>query len=482
MALTTTRAGDEAAARSQRSHLAAPSERLTALQEEQNRVCHAIGVAKRRGEDADELIQENKRISQQISALVEQVRDAEGHEHNRGTGDESLVASVESSPAAFRELRDEWNNLLLASDCDSPFLTWEWLYTWWEVYGGDKELYLVLVRSGDGKLVGAAPLMLGYRDFRHPKRLHRRTLAFVGTGECLGPNYLGFAAAPGREAEVVRAVLGRMTRDAELWDVALLRHVPCEGSSTRILADLAAHEQLCVLVGPGQPCVWGTLPETFEEYVQTVPSQSRRSYLRNEEKHLREHFGDVRFLTCQTPQEAEEHVQTLVDLHLSRFAAKGERSAWADPQTHRLALRLAPRLFRKGWFCTDVLVVEGDPAACLMGFQFRGRYFVLQTGFAPRFTQFHPTHVLYARRIRTLIEQGVKVFDFLGGAYDYKKQYFAQRRYVTTLTVFPDACSHRFRASWRLAAECAIPAAREAVTRLLKGRSRAGPMSEEPQT
>ncbi len=454
-------------------------DRLEALRDEQRQVCHDIGAAKRRGESADDLIEQNRLISQQIDALVEQEHAAQEAEDDKTAAAGPLTVSIESSSDAFRDLREEWDELLLSSDCDSPFLTWEWLYTWWEVYGGDKELYLVLVRSPDGKLVGAAPLMIGYRDFRQPKRLHRRTLAFLGTGECLGPNYLRFIAAPGRGREVVRAVLDQMSADADRWDVALLRHVPCEGSATRVLQNLAAHEDLCVLAGPSEPCVWGELADSFEEYVRTVPSQSRRSYLRNEEKRLRDVFRDVRFLSCESVDEAKQHVQTLIDLHLSRFSAKGLRTAWADPQTHSLVLRLAPRFFRKEWLCTDVLMVEASPAACLMGFLFKGRYFVLQTGFAPHLAQFHPTHVLCSHRIRTLIEQGVKRFDFLGGAYDYKKQYFPNLRHVTTLRVFPESARHRFNMGWRLAAEYVLPVVREAARGLLRRRSGTAPVSDE---
>jgi len=454
-------------------------DRLEALRDEQKQVCHDIGAAKRRGESADDLIEQNRLISQQIDALVEQEHVAQEAEHDKTAAAGPLTVSIESSSDAFRDLREEWDELLLSSDCDSPFLTWEWLYTWWEVYGGDKELYLVLVRSPDGKLVGAAPLMIGYRDFRQPKRLHRRTLAFLGTGECLGPNYLKFIAAPDREAEVTGSVLDRVAEDAGRWDIALLRHVPCEWHAGHVLAKLAAHQRLCVHVGPAEPCVWGTLPASFDEYIRAVPAERRRSYLRNQDKRLRNRFGRVSYSTCETMEWVVAYVQTLIELHLARFARKGEQSAWEDPDVYTLMTCVAQRFHERGWVCLDKLTLDGEPAGALMGFLFKGTYFLLQSGLLPRFAHAHPTHALYRYRIERLIDGGVERFDFLGAPHGYKKQYFRGRRYVTTLTVFSDGHRDAFKAGWRLAAQNAAPALREWTKRLLRARRLPVLMSEE---
>lgn len=59
----------------------------------------------------------------------------------------------------FLALRDEWSELLRASDSDSLFLTWEWLYTWWRHLAEDRQLSILLVRRS-GQLIGLAPFCL----------------------------------------------------------------------------------------------------------------------------------------------------------------------------------------------------------------------------------------------------------------------------------------------------------------------------------
>lgn len=71
----------------------------------------------------------------------------------------------------FRDLEDEWRQLYEASPSATPFQTWDWLYTWWEVYGSPGALRLITARH-DGRLVGVLPLMVGGPGH----------LRFIGTG------------------------------------------------------------------------------------------------------------------------------------------------------------------------------------------------------------------------------------------------------------------------------------------------------------
>jgi hypothetical protein len=56
-------------------------------------------------------------------------------------------------------LRDVWDRLLVRSDFKNIFMTFDWLRTWWKIFGDDKELYVLVIRSED-TIIGIAPLML----------------------------------------------------------------------------------------------------------------------------------------------------------------------------------------------------------------------------------------------------------------------------------------------------------------------------------
>ena len=67
-------------------------------------------------------------------------------------------------------LRGEWDALLRSSHSNGLFLTWEWISTWWRIYGDGRALHLLAARDDGGRLIGLAPLM----------RIRRRLLGVRG--------------------------------------------------------------------------------------------------------------------------------------------------------------------------------------------------------------------------------------------------------------------------------------------------------------
>ena len=102
-------------------------------------------------------------------------------------------------PARFQALNAEWDELLKASSADSPFLTWEWLWSWWKHLAADGTLHILAFRDRD-RLVAIAPLMS--RTLRVAGLAPVRVLEFLGTGS-VGSDYLDLIVRRGQEAEAL---------------------------------------------------------------------------------------------------------------------------------------------------------------------------------------------------------------------------------------------------------------------------------------
>ena len=108
----------------------------------------------------------------------------------------------------FRQLQTEWNELNDLSEKGTIFSSWEWLFTWWEIYQNDalRELYILTYRE-NGILKGIAPFQI----LNYPKKQFpcSRQLILLGTGETDGglvlTEYLDLLIAPGKEAQIVAA-------------------------------------------------------------------------------------------------------------------------------------------------------------------------------------------------------------------------------------------------------------------------------------
>jgi len=80
------------------------------------------------------------------------------------TGEQRLKTALVRDAAGFSALRQEWDDLYRGCPSATPFSSWEWLYSWWEVYGeGKYGLRLITLREEGGLLVGLLPLMVRRR-------------------------------------------------------------------------------------------------------------------------------------------------------------------------------------------------------------------------------------------------------------------------------------------------------------------------------
>ena len=391
--------------------------------DELNRLSAEIGRRKSRGEDVADLVARHRELRASLARPA-----ASG----APVVTEALRVSVCDRPAEFAALRNEWYGLIDDSDTYSPFLTWEWLYPWWEAYGVGCELRLLLARSSTGRLDGIAPLLLR-RD-----RLGR-CLAFIGTGKnSPRGDYFGLIARRGVEPGV-NGALANAICDRDLgWDYAHLEHLrwdPVKPGFEQLL--LVGEDVLAVTETEGE-CVWGELPGTFEDFIAAVPHRRRRWDVRTQMQRLREAHSDADFGACLTAEEVTASLGALARMNIRRKSARGEVSSFADPRS--LAMRQhAAELFReRGWLRLDELRIDDRVIASLMGFQFRGTYFCYQMGFDDEFAAIGPVHCLLGHRIAQLIADGVTRFDFLAGEEPYKREYFADTHTEVSLRLFSD--------------------------------------------
>src|SRR5215469_8361832 len=101
----------------------------------------------------------------------------------------------------FLELEHDWNALLPRSEADTIFLTWEWLWSWWNAYAktGDR-LHILAFRGENGDLDAIIPL---YRPIGSKLNvLSPRKLRFIGQGSA-DSDYLDIIVAKGHEHEIL---------------------------------------------------------------------------------------------------------------------------------------------------------------------------------------------------------------------------------------------------------------------------------------
>ncbi len=109
---------------------------------------------------------------------------------------------------AFESLRDDWNKLHAQTEHHNIFGTFDWLYAWWQTFGDEHGLYLLVLRR-DGEIVGIAPLMITADSLLgRPKR----TVRFIGTPEIDYGDFLG-----ADKAKISRQVVSYLLANTSDW-------------------------------------------------------------------------------------------------------------------------------------------------------------------------------------------------------------------------------------------------------------------------
>jgi hypothetical protein len=168
--------------------------------------------------------------------------------------------------ADFASLEGEWDDLYQSCPSATPFQSWAWLYSWWEVYGeGSYGLRLITLRDRDGLLVGLLPLMV-----------RRGRLLLLGdlVGGGLSTPYKDVLVREGWEGQVAQAAT-RALRELGGWWVADLRELRPEAAAWELLGNWEGPRTTQTSGGIGDFVLIHAKP--WEELLASLSRNARKS-------------------------------------------------------------------------------------------------------------------------------------------------------------------------------------------------------------
>jgi CelD/BcsL family acetyltransferase involved in cellulose biosynthesis len=336
----------------------------------------------------------------------------------------AITVECLDSSWGFTALRSEWNALLRDSASDGPFLTWEWLHTWWTHLSGASRLRIAAVRA-DHELIALAPFRITKSRVTFLSRLD-----MLGTGGA-GSDYLDVIVRRGWEAEGVRA-LARFARS----ESATLRLRRLARTATAFaLADRLEADGWIASTAPDGVCPYVPLTgHTWDSYLGTLGS-SHRANVRRRIKALGQNFS-MRFERVTTDAERREALAALVTFHERRYAGRGGSTAFMTPALRGFHDEVTRRALDRGWLRLFVLRVNDALVAVMYGFMYNGRFYFYQHGFDDRYQRHSIGLVVMGLSIRAAIDEGADEFDMLWGVEAYKGLWARETRELRTIQLF----------------------------------------------
>ncbi|HIE51041.1 MAG TPA: GNAT family N-acetyltransferase, partial [Armatimonadetes bacterium] len=339
-----------------------------------------------------------------------------------GSAAASLRVEVISHPARFSALRREWNALLRESRVDTIFLTWEWLWTWWQVFSPGRELRIIAL--WDGKhLVGLAPFLK--RPVSYLPGLVFDRLEFLASGEEeadeICSDYLNFIAHRDYEQLVVRTLAHCLTTTLyQEWDEIVLSALEGNNPYGEWLPDLFPPPRYLVTRRPLSTSFRLSLPASWEEYLQSL-SRNTRAQVRRSLRALEE-AGEWRLHRPTTREELSAAEETLRTLHQSRWTKRGKPGVFASERFCTFHYRMMRYLFAQGQLDLVTLIVKGEPIGCLYNLRYGDTVFFYQSGIREVADKhLRPGVLLHVLAIREALGQGFSTYDFLRGEMRYKR-------------------------------------------------------------
>lgn len=329
--------------------------------------------------------------------------------------------------AAFQKMRGEWNALLKESESDNVFLTWEWLYTWWDIYGKTSELNIIVVRGPSGELVGIAPLKISMRKSLGIGRA--RVLEFIGWGGDVTTEYLDIIAKKGWESIVYNKVAESIFQNRS-WEKVDLRHFSSTSFILPAIIGFLEQRGTTYRIKRSSICPVVTLTKSWEDFLSGKSFNFRKKtkeYLRRSRRDLNTHL-----MLCDSSETLQSSMNELIALHMKRWGRKSQ--AFKTNQYLSFHRKVSGLFMENGWLRLFFLIQGEKPLAGIYCFFYNNKYYYYQSGRDPQYSKYRLGNVLLSKTIAVAINEGADEFDFLTGDEAYKLRWANCRKETVRLS------------------------------------------------
>ncbi len=325
--------------------------------------------------------------------------------------------------------KEAWNGLLSHSASQVPFLTYEYLQTWWRTRGGgewpqNSQLALVTAFQ-DEKLMGVAPL------FHSKNKLGKLALMFVGAVEV--SDFLDFIVKPADLQDFVQGLLDFLQNpEIPNWDMLDLHNILEKSPTLGVLKSEAENRGWSFDKTHLQPSPFIPLPGDFETYLAQIDKKQRheiRRKLRNIEKSL---VSSALHFT-----EREENLFSDVQNFIEMMAQDPNKRNFLTKEMRQHIHNTAQIALTEGWLQLAFLTLDGNKAAANLSFIFNNRLWLYNSGWEWEYRDYSPGWVLLANMIEWGTKNGIEEFDFMRGDEPYKYKFGGIDRHVYLATLTP---------------------------------------------
>jgi CelD/BcsL family acetyltransferase involved in cellulose biosynthesis len=317
----------------------------------------------------------------------------------------------------FAMLESEWDALVDRAQIEHPFVRYDWIRTWWECFGADRELYVIAVRS-NAVLVALLPLM------RSRSRMYGLPVwRFEFTANVHTPRFDAVIAE--RAEEVYALLLDHLEVQAPRWDLIVLPELQDSSQTPAAFTRLSMGRSFRAGVYSAGASPVISLAGGFDAICARLPAKLRSS-LRNRSRRL-QRLGDVSLEVVDAEARLPCALADALRIEAAGWKGKAGTAIACNEDLVRFYTRIGERAARSGTLCLMFLVVGGKRVAFAYCVRQGRTLYLLKTGYDPEYAPYAPFKLLLLRAIEACCREGLAAFDLLGDDEAWKREWTSDR-------------------------------------------------------
>ena len=333
----------------------------------------------------------------------------------------------------FKFMRGIWNDLLGKSRDRNIFLTWEWLFKWWEHFGTNKKLQILVIED-QNDIIGIMPLLCStYHTF----------LFSYNIIENIGINlsdYGGGIIYSDMDDDQINKMLNLM-KDYLNHNKLIIRfdQLPDDSKFFNVLHN----QSFCnsSFTGEKKTGVSSYLPvqPSLNDHLNKLSKKFRKNLRRDIEKN----YGKIEFKKILTLNSLDKNLKDFWSLNQKKV--NHQNLPYFTKTQMEFLTEVSKELANNGWLNLSFLDVNGQHASVVLGFEYENRFYYYQTGSDPNYSSYSigNIHILYI--LEDLIARGLKEFDFLRGDEAYKLRWQSLLRSNNRIVMMPKSYISKFQ-------------------------------------
>ena len=334
-----------------------------------------------------------------------------------------MTCEILRTTAELEALRGEWTALLHRTGICTPFLTWEWMCTWWQHYCADdpaRRLAVVVARR-QGHCEAILP---GY--IRSSSGL--TFFEFLGT-EYESTDYTRTIEpidAEGLLGELLEALMAQEPR----LDIIHLTNVLDSDSTLPRLRRFAASASASYESELFRTCPIIHIRGNWDAFVEGLSAKMRKN-VRRAMRQLLDAGAEFKLVTDR--EGVRPAVRDLFALHAERFVTKKATTGFRADLREPFHAAVAERFFDSDLLRLFRLELKGRAVASVYCFEHQGGLFYFQGGMDPEFERLSVGTALVGHAIKYAFDQQLRFFDFMRGEEAYKFRWTQDTRDIMAL-------------------------------------------------